>query len=131
VQRAQQTKAGKCGRNYKGIRDALPLLHNPCRHQSHWFPMVHLSISPLVCYNLPLKVLESNNPSKRPARSNLVDGNWRLLWSDAPGFSSGMVGPFQGDAFQDVVIAQKQYTNILNLWGTNGKPFFEVRHINC
>ena len=48
--------------------------------------------------------IERVNPTKSPAYSALMNGNWRMLYTDfspaAP--SSGKLGPFIGDVFQDL-----------------------------
>ena len=58
--------------------------------------------------------LETVNPTQQPALSPYVDGQWRLLYSNSPGVSSGRVGPFTGRVYQDVDLDKKEceYINI-------------------
>ncbi|EKX44195.1 hypothetical protein GUITHDRAFT_109982 [Guillardia theta CCMP2712] len=55
------------------------------------------------------------NPTQRQATSPMLDGKWRLVFSTTKGPSSGMLGPFVGDVFQDIVLEQEKYFNILEL----------------
>ncbi|CAM9748786.1 unnamed protein product [Ectocarpus sp. 4 AP-2014] len=61
------------------------------------------------------KELNALNPTKDPARSPLLAGRWRMLYSTVPGPSSGRLGPFVGDVFQDIRPDEKRIINILEL----------------
>eukprot|EP00752_Nemacystus_decipiens_P007220 g6463.t1 len=61
------------------------------------------------------KELNELNPTKDPAFSPLLAGKWRMLFSDAPGPSSGRLGPFVGDVFQEVRPDEKKIENLLEL----------------
>jgi hypothetical protein len=54
--------------------------------------------------DLTAALLEKNNPTSKPAKSEKMDGFWRMLYTDfAPAApSSGQLGPFNGDVFQDL-----------------------------
>ncbi|CAM9457405.1 unnamed protein product [Ectocarpus sp. 13 AM-2016] len=54
------------------------------------------------------KELNALNPTKDPARSPLLAGRWRMLYSTVPGPSSGRLGPFVGDVFQDICPDEKR-----------------------
>ncbi|CAN0104171.1 unnamed protein product [Pylaiella littoralis] len=69
------------------------------------------------------KELNSLNPTKKPAFSPLLAGRWRMLYSTVPGPSSGRLGPFTGDVFQDLRPNDKRIINILELgpsWALRG-----------
>ncbi|CAM9432560.1 unnamed protein product [Ectocarpus sp. 12 AP-2014] len=69
------------------------------------------------------KELNALNPTKDPARSPLLAGRWRMLYSTVPGPSSGRLGPFVGDVFQDIRPDEKRIINILELgpsWALRG-----------
>lgn len=57
--------------------------------------------------------LETVNPTPKPALSPMSDGQWKCLYTDAPGPSGGKLGPFVGRVYQDVDMAAKKYVNIL------------------
>lgn len=70
--------------------------------------------------------LETVNPTSNPASSSLMGGQWRLVFSDSPGVSSGKVGPFwTGRVYQDVDLAEKLYYNILEV-GAKEKPWLKA-----
>lgn len=54
--------------------------------------------------NKIVKDVEKMNPTSKPAYSELMNGFWRLQYSDffPPSTSSGKLGPFVGDVFQDL-----------------------------
>lgn len=64
-----------------------------------------------------VKTLEASNPTRRPAYSEKMNGYWRLLYTDfspaAP--SSGQLGPFVGDVFQDLDGKNNIIKNILKI----------------
>lgn len=62
-----------------------------------------------------ITALESLNPTPEPASSQLVDGNWRVVYSTAPPPSNGSIGPFKGTAFQEISLANKSYANVLTV----------------
>jgi len=69
-------------------------------------------------------------PTKAPALSPLVQGRWALLYTDAPGISSGRIGPFgiiKGRVFQEVDLATKGYVNILEVNKPGQAPWLEAR----
>lgn len=72
---------------------------------------------------LAAKELNALNPIAEPARSPLLAGKWRLLYSTVPGPSSGRFGPFVADVFQDLRPDEKIIFNILELgpsWALRG-----------
>eukprot|EP00976_Prorocentrum_cordatum_P087401 1186885-Prorocentrum_minimum.AAC.4 len=57
--------------------------------------------------------IEQSNPTIAPAHSTLMPGFWRMLYTDMePAPSSGKLGPFIGDVFQDL---RPENSLILNL----------------
>ena len=48
-----------------------------------------------------LAELKEANPCAEPARMQLAGTNWRLVYTDSTGNSSGKLGPFVGDVFQE------------------------------
>jgi len=64
-----------------------------------------------------VKVLEASTPTRKPAYSEKMNGYWRLLYTDfspaAP--SSGQLGPFIGDVFQDLDGRANVIKNILKI----------------
>lgn len=64
-----------------------------------------------------VEVLEQTNPTPKPARSTKMSGMWKLLYTDfspaAP--SSGKLGPFVGDVYQDLRPAEGLIKNILKI----------------
>lgn len=61
--------------------------------------------------------IEKNNPTKSPSTSDLMNGYWRLLYTDfdPPAESSGKLGPFVGDVFQDLNSKKLLIKNILKV----------------
>jgi len=67
--------------------------------------------------------LNQLNPTKNPAKSRLLQGKWRLLYSNVPGPSSGKLGPFMADVYQQIDIDARRIYNILELgpdWALRG-----------
>uniref|UniRef100_A0A7S2XYV4 Plastid lipid-associated protein/fibrillin conserved domain-containing protein n=1 Tax=Fibrocapsa japonica TaxID=94617 RepID=A0A7S2XYV4_9STRA len=67
--------------------------------------------------------LNKLNKIKTPAKSKILRGKWRLLYSDVPGPSSGKIGPVQADVFQDLDLENMRVKNILELgpdWALRG-----------
>ena len=61
--------------------------------------------------------LESKNPTSKPAYSSKMNGFWRMLYTDfsPPSTSSGKLGPFIGEVYQDLDSNNNIIKNILNL----------------
>jgi hypothetical protein len=61
--------------------------------------------------------LEKLNPTKRPAYSPLMNGFWRMLYTDITPVqvSSGKLGPFIGKVYQDLDSTQGVIKNILSV----------------
>ena len=61
--------------------------------------------------------LERYNPTSNPALSSLMNGFWRLEYTDfsPPATSTGKLGPFVGDVYQDLDSTQNKITNILDI----------------
>jgi hypothetical protein len=61
--------------------------------------------------------LELANPTKAPAKSELMNGFWRLLWTNfAPAApSSGKLGPLVGNVYQDLDFNAPFARNILKI----------------
>eukprot|EP01038_Epipyxis_sp_PR26KG_P015979 gene15979-21685_t len=61
--------------------------------------------------------LEEINPTVKPAYSPLMNGFWRMLYTDfnPPAPSSGQLGPFIGDVYQDLDSTIGVIKNILKL----------------
>lgn len=61
--------------------------------------------------------IENFNPTKNPASSNKMNGFWKMLYTDfSPvAASSGKLGPFVGDVYQDLNAERKEIINILNI----------------
>uniref|UniRef100_A0A7S0NAH0 Plastid lipid-associated protein/fibrillin conserved domain-containing protein n=1 Tax=Pyramimonas obovata TaxID=1411642 RepID=A0A7S0NAH0_9CHLO len=60
-----------------------------------------------------VSAIEQSNPTEAPAQSPLMPGFWRMLYTDMePAPSSGKLGPFVGDVFQDL---RPENSLILNL----------------
>lgn len=68
-----------------------------------------------------------NNPTPRPALSELPGGMWKCLYTNAPGPSGGKLGPFVGRVYQDVNMASKQYANILKVGKKGTEPWLTAR----
>ena len=64
-----------------------------------------------------VEALEKVNPTKRPAYSPLMNGFWRMLYTDLEpaAASSGKLGPFVGDVFQDLDSTNGIIKNILSI----------------
>ena len=64
-----------------------------------------------------VSTIEKSNPTKSPAKSDLMNGYWRLLYTDfdPPAESSGKLGPFVGDVFQDLNSKDSVIKNILKV----------------
>ncbi|CAM9532500.1 unnamed protein product [Discosporangium mesarthrocarpum] len=70
-----------------------------------------------------VKELNKLNPTAEPALSPLISGKWRMLFTNVPGPSSGRVGPFVGDVYQDINAEKQRIRNILELgpeWALRG-----------
>lgn len=67
--------------------------------------------------NMIVKQLEKVNPTNSPAKSPLMNGFWRMTYTDfmpaAP--SSGQLGPFIGDVYQDLDNDAGIIKNILDI----------------
>eukprot|EP00808_Paulinella_micropora_P017424 g1031.t1 len=50
-----------------------------------------------------IKALERENPELEPGFSVLQRGMWKMLYSDVSGPSSGQLGPFKGEVFQQLI----------------------------
>eukprot|EP00854_Cymbomonas_tetramitiformis_P022477 gene22477-27125_t len=60
--------------------------------------------------------LESKNPTSTPARSELMGGFWRMLYTDMePAPSSGKLGPFIGAVYQDLRPKEDKILNLLKV----------------
>ncbi|KAJ1446314.1 hypothetical protein M885DRAFT_547025 [Pelagophyceae sp. CCMP2097] len=64
--------------------------------------------------------LEKLSPTASPAKSDLLNGKWQLLYTTTSGGSSGALGPFIGDVFQDIDLQSSKYDNIVSLPGVTG-----------
>jgi len=64
-----------------------------------------------------VEYVESTNPTKSPAFSDKMNGYWRMLYTDfnPPAESSGRIGPFTADVYQDLDSNNKVIKNILKL----------------
>ena len=62
-------------------------------------------------------VLEAGNPTLNPARATKkMEGNWQMLYTDlAPAPSSGKLGPFTGDVYQELDPSNGIIKNLLNI----------------
>ncbi len=60
--------------------------------------------------------MERRNPTKNPACSLLMKGNWKMLYTDfsPPAPSSGKLGPFIGDVYQDLTDGILTQTKLVN-----------------
>lgn len=63
------------------------------------------------------ETLESFNPISNPALSPSMNGFWRMLYTDfePAAASSGKLGPFVGEVFQDLDMSQGKIKNILKI----------------
>jgi PAP_fibrillin len=61
--------------------------------------------------------IEALNPTPRPAYSPLMNGFWRMLYTDfsPPAPSAGKLGPFVGDVFQDLDSTNSIIRNVLRI----------------
>ena len=61
--------------------------------------------------------IERFNPTANPAYSPLMNGYWRMLYTDftPAAASSGKLGPFVGDVYQDLDSTQSTIRNILKI----------------
>ncbi len=77
------------------------------------------------------EALESVPSAPRPALSPNLDGQFKLLFSDSGGVSSGRVGPFgviAGRVYQDINLQDKSYVNIITCKKPGKqKPWLEAR----
>ena len=64
-----------------------------------------------------VSLLETNNPTPRPATSSMNSGRWRMVYTDycPAGPSSGKLGPFIGDVFQQLSPELGVIENILDI----------------
>ena len=61
--------------------------------------------------------LETMNPTPTPSRSPLMAGFWRMLYTDMePAPSSGKLGPFIGDVFQNLCPDENRIYNLLKVY---------------
>jgi len=61
-----------------------------------------------------VRTLEAACPPE-PARDVRVGGRWFVDYTDAPPPSNGVLGPFAGEAFQEVDLARGTYSNLLEV----------------
>ena len=67
--------------------------------------------------------IEALNPTPKPSRSPLMAGFWRMLYTDMePAPSSGKLGPFVGDVFQDLQPEKDRIVNLLKVGRTLAPP---------
>lgn len=61
--------------------------------------------------------IELVNPTSNPAYSSLMNGYWKMLYTDftPAAASSGKLGPFVGDVYQDLDSTQATIRNILKI----------------
>lgn len=71
--------------------------------------------------------LETVNPTAKPALSPMSNGQWKCLYTDAPGPSGGKLGPFLGRVYQDIDMAAKRYVNILECGKKGADPWLAAR----
>ena len=64
-----------------------------------------------------VEALEKLNPTSNPALSEKMNGFWRMLYTDftPAAASSGKLGPFVGDVFQDLDSKEGIIKNILKI----------------
>ncbi|KAG8462320.1 hypothetical protein KFE25_012140 [Diacronema lutheri] len=61
------------------------------------------------------KLLEELNPTAHLATSELVDGQWQLVYTSTSGGSAGKIGPFVGRVEQHFDLRQGRYKNFVHL----------------
>mmetsp|Transcript_43348 Transcript_43348/g.84663 ORF Transcript_43348/g.84663 Transcript_43348/m.84663 type:complete len:269 (+) Transcript_43348:58-864(+) len=61
--------------------------------------------------------LAALNPTKSQARSDLLTGEWGLLYTSTTGASAGKLGPFVGEVLQRIDMAAGKYDNVVILGG--------------
>lgn len=63
------------------------------------------------------KQIEALNPTKNTAKSDLMNGFWRMLYTDLTpaAASNGKLGPFVGEVFQDLNSQTLQVKNLLQV----------------
>lgn len=66
------------------------------------------------------KQLEEQNPTPDLARSPLINGPWRLVFTTTTGGSAGKLGPFVGDVEQHFDLEEGGYTNFVKLGPVEG-----------
>ena len=81
--------------------------------------------------------LEKLNAVKKIANNELMNGNWRLVFTTNDGSSAGKLGPFVGRVDQDISVADAFYTNFVRLgpvtgaltasWDTLGDKLWRVK----
>jgi hypothetical protein len=71
-----------------------------------------------------VQLLEAINPTRNPSGSDLMEGFWRMVYTDfdPPGPSAGKLGPFIGDVFQKLEPKKGLIRNILRV----ELPFFRI-----
>jgi len=62
-------------------------------------------------------LLEKQNKEKKLTKTQMLDGNWRLLYTTNGGSSAGKLGPFVGVVDQDINLADGKYVNYVRLGG--------------
>lgn len=65
--------------------------------------------------------LEESNPINKLTTSDLIDGDWTLLYTTNDGSSAGKLGPFVGNVFQEVSLSEKSYDNVVKLGPLQGR----------
>eukprot|EP00600_Ochromonadales_sp_CCMP1393_P016025 CAMPEP_0175037838 /NCGR_PEP_ID=MMETSP0005-20121125/24591_1 /TAXON_ID=420556 /ORGANISM="Ochromonas sp., Strain CCMP1393" /LENGTH=276 /DNA_ID=CAMNT_0016299239 /DNA_START=3 /DNA_END=833 /DNA_ORIENTATION=- len=68
--------------------------------------------------NSVVSTLVASNPTRNPAYSPAMNGFWKMLYSDigqAGAASSGKLGPFVGDVYQDLDSVSGEIKNILSV----------------
>lgn len=58
---------------------------------------------------------KASKPSGKLTSSPLLDGSWRLIYTENDGSSAGKLGPFVGEVIQDVDLAAENYVNYVRL----------------
>lgn len=73
--------------------------------------------------------VERENPTSAPAHSPLMAGFWRMLYTDMePAPSSGKLGPFVGEVYQDLRPTDGLIVNLLKVNSILQQTFWNSRH---
>ena len=72
------------------------------------------------------RALELLNPTPDPARSDSVEGTWRVRYSTAPPPSNGQLGPLRGAALQSLDLASGIYANELLVGADEADPWLST-----